>query len=109
MSIRNLDALFAPSAIALIGASNRLGSVGSVLARNLFETGFPGPILTVNPKERAIRSTLNYRSVDDLPLTPDLAVISTPPQSVPGLIAELGAEGSDVVTVELTLFPNEKR
>ena len=51
LSIRNLDALFAPSTIALIGASNRPGSVGSVLARNLFETGFIGPVLTVNPKE----------------------------------------------------------
>ena len=87
MSIRNLDAVFTPSTIALVGASNRAGSVGSVLARNLFGAGFNGPVLTVNPRERAIRSTLNYRSVAELPLTPDLAVISTPPQSVPRLSA----------------------
>ncbi|MEX2124218.1 MAG: bifunctional acetate--CoA ligase family protein/GNAT family N-acetyltransferase [Woeseia sp.] len=93
MSIRNLDALFAPSSIALIGASNQAGSVGSVLARNLFEGGFAGPILMVNPNERAIRSTLNYRSVSELPLDPDLAVIATPPAPVPGLIAELGERG----------------
>lgn len=99
MSIRNLDALFQPSTIALIGASNRPGSVGAVLARNLFEAGFQGPILTVNPKERAIRSTLNYRSVAELPLTPDLAVISTPPQTVPGLIDGLGARGCRAAVV----------
>jgi len=93
LSIRNLDALFAPSSIALIGASNQPGSVGSVLAKNLFEGGFNGPILTVNPRERAIRSSLNYRSVSDLPLDPDLAVISTPPAPVPGLIGELAARG----------------
>ena len=41
MSTRNLDALFQPRAIALIGASNRFRSVGEVLARNLFGAGFP--------------------------------------------------------------------
>ncbi|WP_040244242.1 CoA-binding protein [Chromohalobacter japonicus] len=90
MSIRNLDALFAPATIALIGASNRPGSVGAVLARNLLEAGFAGPILTVNPHARAIRSTLNYHSIAELPLAPDLAIIATPAESVPGLIRELG-------------------
>ncbi|MGP9658468.1 CoA-binding protein, partial [Halomonas sp. AOP31-B1-25] len=90
MSIRNLDALFSPTTIALIGASNRPGSVGAVLARNLFDAGFEGPILTVNPRERAIRSALNYHTVSELPLAPDLAIIATPPDTVPGLIRELG-------------------
>ena len=99
MSIRNLEALFAPSSIALIGASNRPGSVGYVLARNLFDGGFAGPILTVNPKERAIQSTLNYRSVSELPLGPDLAVIATPPDAVAGLVGELGQRGCRAVIV----------
>ena len=99
MSIRNLDALFRPGAIALIGASNQRGSVGSVLARNLLNSGFAGPILPVNPNERAIRSTLNYRSIDELPLAPDLAVIATPPAPVPGLIAKLGAMGCRAAVV----------
>ncbi len=99
MSTRNLDALFEPSTIALVGASNRPGSVGAVLARNLFEGGFQGPILAVNPHERAIRSTLNYRSVAELPLAPDLAIISTPPQAVPGIISELGERGCRAAVV----------
>jgi len=99
MSIRNLDALFAPAAIALIGASNRPGSVGAVLARNLFDAGFSGPIMTVNPHERAIRSSLNYHSVGELPLAPDLAIIATPPESVPGLIHELGERGCRAAVV----------
>src|SRR5262245_66538140 len=93
MTIRNLDALFAPKAIALVGASNRAGSVGVVLARNLFEAGFAGPILPVNPHETVIRSTINYRSVAELPLAPDLAVIATPPQTVPRLVNELAQRG----------------
>src|SRR5262245_54871687 len=99
MTIRNLDALFRPKAIALVGASNRPRSVGAVLARNLFEAGFRGPIMTVNPREQVIRSTINYRSVAELPVTPDLAVLSTPPDTVPGLIAELGARGTRAAVV----------
>ena len=79
MTVRNLDALFQPKAIAVVGASNQPHSIGAVLAANLFEGGFDGPILAVNPHERAIRSTLNYRSVGELPLVPDLAVLATPP------------------------------
>ncbi len=99
MTTRNLDALFHPSAIALIGASNRPGSVGSVIARNLFEAGFEGPILTVNPKERAIRSSLNYASVADLPVPVDLAVIATPPDAIPQVISDLGAKGCRAAVV----------
>lgn len=99
MTTRNLDALFEPKAIALIGASNQPRSVGQVLARNLFEAGFPGPVMAVNPHEQAVRSTLNYRSVADLPVVPDLAVIATPPKTVPGLIAELGGRGCRAAVV----------
>lgn len=99
MTTRNLDALFHPSSIALIGASNRPGSVGSVIARNLFEAGFDGPILTVNPKERAIRSSLNYARVADLPIPVDLAVIATPPDAIPGVISELGEKGCRAAVV----------
>jgi len=99
MSIRNFDALFKPKSIALIGASNRPNAVGAVVARNLLDGGFGGPVLFVNPHESAIRSTLNYRSVADLPVTPDLAVIATPSATVPGLIADLGARGCRAAVV----------
>ena len=82
MTTRNLDALFRPRAIALVGASNRPASVGQVLARNLLESGFEGPVMPVNPRERAVRSALAYRSVAELPTAPDLAVIATPALSI---------------------------
>ncbi|MEF2071861.1 bifunctional acetate--CoA ligase family protein/GNAT family N-acetyltransferase [Consotaella aegiceratis] len=93
MTIRNLDALFAPKSIALIGASNRPGTVGSVLAQNLFRAGFQGPVMPINPHEDFIGSTVNYRSVAELPLDPDLAVIATPAASVPSLVSQLGERG----------------
>ncbi|MEP9350119.1 bifunctional acetate--CoA ligase family protein/GNAT family N-acetyltransferase [Xanthobacter sp. KR7-225] len=99
MTTRNLDALFHPGAIALVGGSNRPGSIGAVIARNLFEAGFQGPILTVNPKERAIRSSLNYPSVADLPIPVDLAVVATPPDAIPGVIASLGEKGCRAAVV----------
>ncbi|HMN87067.1 MAG TPA: acetate--CoA ligase family protein, partial [Bauldia sp.] len=99
MTTRNLDALFEPKAIALVGASNQPRSVGQVLAKNLFEGGFAGPVMAVNPHEQAVRSTINYHSVAELPVTPDLAVIATPPRTVPGLVAELGARGCRAAVV----------
>ena len=99
MTTRNLDALFHPKSIALIGASNQPGSLGAVLARNMLNSGFQGPILPVNPHDTSVGSTLAYRRVGDLPLAPDLAVIATPAATIPGLIAELAARGCRAAVV----------
>jgi acetyltransferase len=104
MTTRNFDALFQPRAIALVGASNEPRSVGAVVARNLFQGGFDGPIMPVNPHEQAIRSALNYRSIADLPVAPDLAVVATPPPTVPRVIAELGAHGCRAAVVVTSGF-----
>lgn len=94
MSIRNLASLFKPASIALIGASRTPHSVGAVVAHNLFNSGFDGPVMPVNPKYRAIEGVLTYPDVDSLPLIPELAVISTPPQTVPELIGRLAERGT---------------
>jgi len=67
VTVRNLEALFKPRSIAIIGASRRPGSVGAVLARNLFQGGFDGPIMPVNPKHEAVEGVLCYRDIDELP------------------------------------------
>ncbi|MGH6914996.1 MAG: CoA-binding protein, partial [Geminicoccales bacterium] len=94
MSVRNLDALFHPRSIALIGASKQPRSVGAVLAHNLLAAGFDGPVMPVNPHEVAIEGVLTYPSIEALPLVPDLAVVATPPASVPQIVAGLGARGT---------------
>jgi acetyltransferase len=99
MTIRNFDALFAPRAIALIGASNQPGSVGSVVARNLMAGGFAGPIMMVNPHASEIAGTLAFPDVASLPQTPDLAVIATPVRTVPSLVKELGEHGCRAAVV----------
>ena len=93
MTTRNLDALFSPRAVALIGASVQPGSVGQMVARNLVDGGFAGPVMMVNPHEDAICSSVSYRNIAALPVTPDLAVVATPARTVPGVVAELGAKG----------------
>lgn len=99
MTIRNLKFLFEPESIALIGASTKPGSVGRVLAQNLFNSGFQGPVMPVHPKHRAVEGVLTYPGVAELPLVPDLAVIATPPDTIPGLIAELGEHGTRAAVV----------
>jgi len=99
MTIRNLDAMFAPGSIALIGAREKEGSVGRVLLRNLTQGGFVGPVFAVNPHGGAIDGLDVYPDVASLPEAPDLAVIATPPHTIPGLIAELGERGTRAAVV----------
>jgi acetyltransferase len=99
MTVRNLDALLAPKHVALIGASARPHSVGAVTAENLRGAGFGGTLMLVNPKHRAIGDAPCYPDIGALPQTPDLAVICTPPQTVPSLIADLGRRGTRAAVV----------
>lgn len=93
MTTRNFSSLFQPRTIALVGASNAAGSVGAVVGRNLLAGGFAGEIWMVNPRETEILSQPCYNDIADLPAAPDLAVIATPPATVPGLVAALGDRG----------------
>lgn len=104
MSIRNIDYLFKPRSIALIGASRQPRSIGNVVTRNLFDAGFKGPIMPVSPGDKAVEGVLAYRDVASLPLVPDLAVIAAAPESIPALIGELGARGTRAAVVISSSF-----
>ncbi len=99
MSTRNLEKLFNPRSVAVIGASNRPGSVGRVLMHNLLHGGFEGPIVPVNPKHGSVAGVLAFPSVQTLPMVPDLAVICTPPATVPKIVEGLGALGTRAAIV----------
>jgi acetyltransferase len=99
MSIRHLDDLFEPSSVAVIGASPRPGSVGATVWHNVSRGGFDGACWPVNPKHAELEGQRCYARVADLPDKPDLAVICTPPATVPGLIVELAARGTRAVVV----------
>ena len=91
--------MFNPSAVALIGASQKPASVGSVVAHNLVTAGFKGDIFFVNPKYRTIEGLPVYPDLERLPKAPDLAVIATPPETVPALIQKLGELGTRAAVV----------
>ncbi len=85
MSIRHLDSLFDPCAVAVVGASTRAGSVGATVWHNLRHGGYRGTLMPLNAKGGELDGVAVATSVDQLPLVPDLAVVCTPPASVPRL------------------------
>lgn len=99
MTIRNLDQLLAPRSVALIGASQDPMSVGGRIAKNLREGGFEGDIYFVNPKHSSVDGVRCYASVAELPTAPALAVIATPPATIAGIVAELGAKGTRAAVI----------
>ena len=99
MSVRNLEALFHPGSVAVIGASDREGSVGTVVLRNLKLGGFKGAIWPVNRRHAIVDGGPAWSDVASLPQAPDLAIICTPAKTVPGLIAALGHKGTRAAIV----------
>ena len=99
MTIRNLRLLFQPRSVVLVGASERPGSIGLHVAENLLRGGFAGEIAFVNPSHDTILDRPCYRSVDSLPFVPSLAVVATPPKTIPGIIGELGQKGCRAAVV----------
>ena len=99
MTVRNLEFLFTPKSIALVGASEKVGSVGRITASNLRNGGFDGELWLVNPHRATTDGAPCYPSVAALPHAPDLAVIATPPQTIPGVIADLARHGTRAAVV----------
>ncbi|HZD89733.1 MAG TPA: acetate--CoA ligase family protein, partial [Pseudolabrys sp.] len=99
MSIRNLDRMFRPRSIAVIGASDKPHSVGAALMSNLLGGGFQGPIAPVNPHAGMIHGVAAYKDVASLPFTPDLTVIATPPDTVPALVEDLAQRGTRAAVI----------
>ena len=91
MSILNLDRLFAPRSLAVVGASDRKGTVGAAVMQNLLEGGFAGKIYPINPRHPTIFSQKAYAKITGLPEAVDLVVIAVPIQLVPEIIAECAA------------------
>ncbi len=99
MSIRNLEHLFKPSSVAVVGASNSPKSVGGIVLRNLLRAGFAGPIMPVNPKYQAVAGVLAYPDIAALPVPPDVAILCTPPAAIPELVHQLGERGTRAAVV----------
>jgi len=91
--IEGLDKIFNPKRIAVIGASNKEGSVGFRLLNNLIGVGFRGFVYPVNPFSPSVQGITAYPSVRKIPWQIDLAAIATPAHIVAQIVEECGESG----------------
>src|SRR6516225_9952198 len=90
---RPLDVFFSPKSVAVIGATENQGTVGRTLLWNLVTSPFGGTVYPVNPKRSSVLGVKAYPSISAIPEPVDLAVVVTPPPSIPGIIRECGENG----------------
>lgn len=83
-----LDALFTPITVAVIGATDRPGSVGGTVLSNLLHPSFHGRVYAVNPQRSEVMGVKSYKSIREIPEPVHLAVLATPAATIPGLIGE---------------------
>ncbi|WP_460204986.1 bifunctional acetate--CoA ligase family protein/GNAT family N-acetyltransferase [Scytonema sp. NUACC21] len=98
---RPLDAIFAPKAIAVIGATERPGSVGRTVLWNLISNSFGGTVYPVNPQRRSVLGIKAYPNIAAVPEQVDLVVIATPAPTVPGIISDcvdVGVKGAIILS-----------
>ncbi|HWX20566.1 MAG TPA: bifunctional acetate--CoA ligase family protein/GNAT family N-acetyltransferase [Candidatus Binatia bacterium] len=96
-----LDPIFSPKVVAVIGATANRGSVGRTVFQNMGRGGFEGTVYPVNPKRSSVLCVKAYPNVASIPEKVDLAVITTPAPTVPGLIrecAEAGVPGAVIIS-----------
>lgn len=94
-----LNSLFEPGSVAVIGASEKAGSVGRTILWNLISSPFGGTVYPVNPGRPSVLGVKAYRDLADIPGSVDLAVIVTPAHTVPGIMAECVEKGVKGVIV----------
>lgn len=88
-----LTPLFEPKSVAIVGATEREGSIGAVLVRNMLSARYCGKLFTVNSRHEQVFNIPCYANVEDIPLRVDLAVVATPAASVPAVIDACGRAG----------------
>ena len=93
MTAQRIEAMLRPSSVVLVGASEAPGSIGDVLRRNLLESGFRGPVHLVNPRHPLIGGVATFPDVRSLPQAVDLALIASPPGTVPQVLEHCGERG----------------
>ncbi len=91
MTIHNLDRIFRPAAVAVIGASEKQGSIGRALMENMVKAGYKGALYPVNPRYRELFGLRSFESLRAVDGPVDLAVIAIPITSVPEAIEECAA------------------
>jgi acetyltransferase len=93
MVVENLDKIFKPKSIAVIGASDKAGSPGYRVFRNLIGSGYEGVVYPINPNRESVQGVHAYKTITELPKVVDLAIIITPAITVPDILEQCGKMG----------------
>ena len=88
-----------PASVAVVGASDKPGSIGALLMANLAASGFTGPVYPVNPRHRVVGGVTAYPDLASCPAAPDLAIVAVPAPLVTGIVDQAGARGVRAVCV----------
>jgi succinyl-CoA synthetase alpha subunit len=88
-----------PRSIALVGASDKPGSIGALLLANLLASGFTGPVYLVNPRHQVIQGVPAYPDLAACPQPPDLVLVAVPAPLVAGVVDQAGRLGIRAVCV----------
>ena len=91
--IQQLDGIFRPKAIAIIGASRRKGSIGREVLRNIVEFGFTGKVFPVNSRADVVHSMKCYHNILEITDEIDMAVICVPKQYAVQTVQDCGRKG----------------
>jgi acetyltransferase len=97
--MRDLDPIFSPNSVAVVGASTSPGKVGHDIFVNILKGGFQGTLYPVNPKAKSIASVRAYATIADLPEPPDLAMIILPPQLAFKAVQDAIAKGTKGIVI----------
>ncbi len=92
-NVASLRPVFNPRAVAVIGASRRLGTVGRSVLENIKSGGYAGQLYAVNPNARQVGGVPCFPDVASLPETPDLALLAVPPAAVVDTAEACGRRG----------------
>ncbi|VUT28024.1 MAG: acetyl CoA synthetase subunit alpha [Candidatus Syntrophoarchaeum sp. GoM_oil] len=93
LRLKELDKIFNPGSIAVIGASNKKGSVGYTLLNNLIGSGYEGVVYPVSKTATSVQGIHSYTSIDQVPRRIDLAIIAVPAKTTPEIMRECGESG----------------
>ncbi|MCC7554011.1 MAG: acetate--CoA ligase family protein [Methanobacteriaceae archaeon] len=95
----NLEKMFKPDSVAVIGASNQKGKVGYLVIDNMVSDGYKGTIYPINPKSDEIQGIKAYKSIKDVPEKVDLVVMSIPAAFVNETVKECGESGVENMVI----------
>lgn len=104
---KNIEKIFEPKSVALIGATNRPMAVGSTIAQNLLKANFKGKIYFVNPKGEEIFGVKAYKDIASLPEIPDVAILGINPKLIPSTLQQLKDKGNRAAVI-ISAGLNEK-